>query len=116
MNEVSQLIFDTLTQNVAFTTEMSNRLFPLFAIEGTDYPFSVYYIGEISPLSYESRSFPVTVSLCYAPENYIESITFADVVKGIFETVPDCNYESTVTSFDEDNKSIIVNINLIITK
>lgn len=116
MEEVAQIIFSTLTGNSLFTSVMSQKCFPLFGKEDTTYPFTIYNIGEVPFESKESRMFPVLVSLCFSPDKYTEAIRFADVVKEIFEDLPNCNFLNTEQSFDQENQTIIININIQIIK
>lgn len=116
MKEIAQLIFSTLTGDSRFTSVMGQRFFPLFGKEDTEYPFSVYNIGETAYQSKDFRMFPVLISLCYQPENYTEAIEFSDVVKEIVEGMPNTVFLDTTQSFDQDNQTIIININIQIIK
>lgn len=116
MEQVSQQIFEYFLNNNDFKQEMGDKIYPLFVSVQKEYPFAVYNIGEVPYVSSDGRMFPVTLSLCYEPENYLSAISFADKMKEAVEEMDDAEFVSTQTVFDDENFHIYVNINFNIIK
>ena len=111
MKEVSDMLFKYFTELEVFKKEMRDRLYPIYVSEQKVFPLAVYNIGEVPYISKDARSFPVTLSLCYAPENYSAAMVFADEMKEAVDNFPNGEYLSTQTIFDDENEYIYININ-----
>lgn len=111
MEQASKYIYDYFMENDVFQEEMKDKIYPLFVGAQKEFPFAVYNIGESPQLTSDARVFPATLSLCYAPENYLSAISFADKMKKAVDDMSNSEFMSTQTVFDDENQYIYVNIN-----
>lgn len=112
MEEVSKYIYDFFKDNPVFKEEMGGKVYPLFVSEQKEFPFMVYNIGESPQFTSDARSFPITLTLCYAPKEYFAAIRFADKMKVLVDAIPDSEFVSTQTIFDDESQHIFININI----
>jgi len=111
MEKVSEFLYQFFTSNKMFKAEMKDKIYPLFVSAQKEFPFAVYNIGEVPYATSDARAFPITLSLCYEPESYLEAISFADKMKDAIEEIENGEFVSTKTAFDDTNQFIYVNIN-----
>lgn len=111
MDDISTLIYSFFTNSSIFTDEMSTRLYPLVAREETDYPFTIYTIGNPEQFTKEATVYPITLNLYYEKANYTECVTFQDATKTLIDTNTTWNLADSSIDFIEDNQSIVATIN-----
>ena len=111
MKEVSEEIYSYFSNLPAFTSVMGESLFPLVALEETQFPFCVYAIQQQSGLSKDGSSFEVIMSAYFNAENYLEATNFNDAMVLDFKNNANpFDYQDSSIDFLQDNQSIILTI------
>lgn len=113
MKAESEAIVSFLDSQTSFTSEMSDRVFPLVAGETTEYPFATYRIITSEGQSKDGDKALVVLSLWYEEDNYTECVAFSDVVESLIKQ--NFDWLSTDVDYIEKNQSFVANINFEIT-
>lgn len=111
MDEVSEAIYSFFTNATDFTDEMSTRIYPLVAQEGTTAPFAIYVIGAPEPFTKEASVYPISLNMYYEPHNYTECTTFNTVVESLVESKANWNHVDSTINYIEEDTSIVATIN-----
>lgn len=108
MLEVSEEITAYLLSLNVFTAVMSNRLSPLIANEGVDFPFTTYAIIE-EPLSLDADEYTITLFLFFGKASYAKCADFTSKLKK--EIKQEYNWLSSNVEVTEESLGFVGIIN-----
>lgn len=86
---IGKVIYNILNNNDSLKTYVGDRIYPIVANEGTEFPFIVYSRTNVTP-SYVKAGIYVdstTVEINIVSTNYIESVDIANEVRNIMENI-----------------------------
>ena len=105
-NEVIELLLGILNASEDFTGVVGD-IFPLYADEGTEAPFSVYRLDPSENVSKDgSEQFSVSIILVFPPKQYRETIQMKDTVKALLKDTH-FSYVTSETDFDPETQLIV---------
>ncbi|SFO04786.1 Protein of unknown function [Paenimyroides ummariense] len=110
MIQVSEYLIEILKNYPALAAAVQSRIFPLFANEGTRFPFAVYGFGEVSSETKDACAYNVNVAVWFEPNNVTEAYQMADDLKELAEKNP-WEFINTNVGADEENRKIFSEIN-----
>lgn len=77
MKNAVQELFDYLTNRTEFSSVMGDKLFPIVALEGNDFPLSTYRIT-LEPFSKDADKASFTLAFCF--NKWIDCVDFTDAM------------------------------------
>lgn len=111
--DIAQALVALIKEDPDFIAEMGDRLFSMYADQGTVQPFATYAIGELEKLSKDDGgNYPVTISLCYDPRSYMKMLEFEEKMLALFEANGYEVLASDPVFVDEKSLLQVRNINL----
>ncbi|MBF05025.1 MAG: hypothetical protein CMP76_17245 [Flavobacterium sp.] len=108
MEQVSTEIYNYFNSLSVFTDVMGDRIFPLIALEETDFPFSIYKIEQQRGLSKDADGFDVTLFAYFGPQNYKEAVAFNDAVRQQLDSSRYQYLDSSIDFIDENQSIVLV--------
>lgn len=112
MRAESDRIYEILNNNAALTALVNDKIFPLVADQGIQYPFVNYHVSE-DPAYSKDGKIEVIVSITSYAKSYNDAAELADVVKAALEdaAVPERFYYLGGSPNYNEEKLISVNQN-----
>ena len=102
IKQVSEELFALLTAETAFTDVMGQKLFPIIALEGNDFPLATYRITDQVGKTKDADGASIQLNFVFSHQAYDDCVVFTDAMKPILEA----NYDwisSTVDYEPEGN-------------
>lgn len=115
MIEVSKQLIAVLTAYVPLTNVVNNKIYPVLANEGVQFPFAVYSFGEVPFETKDACAYHVNLSVWFEPNKITEAMQMADALKELIDQ-NDWDFVSTNVNFDETSLKIFSEINFKIIK
>lgn len=110
MKQISEELITFFSSLTPFTSVMNDRLFPLVANEGTDFPFSIYKIEQQTGITKDAGyGYAISLFAYFLPENYEEAVDFNDAIVSLLESTSSIyDYIDSSIDYIEENQSIVV--------
>jgi len=107
-----QIVYDKLSNDATIVSLVGNKVFPLIADYGTQFPYIAFSAGEIVPYydkdgAYENDA---VIEFVVASKDYFNALTIANAVRSLFEkklysnanlSINDCIVKSVSEAYDD---------------
>lgn len=104
-----------LKTDADFISEMNGRISPLYADQGTPFPFCTYAFGVAQEITKDGgKSWPLQLSLCYDQKSYSRMLVFEKKLETLFKNAGYEVLEPDPVFVDENSLAQVRNMNLSI--
>jgi hypothetical protein len=115
MLKAGEIITAFFENNSVFAATMGQKIFPLFALAGTAFPFTTYRINFQTPITKDGMDrFDCTVFFWFSEEGYRAACDFHDAILPSVRNNNDFRYVNSTVEFSEEDKSVYTSINFLI--